>query len=451
SASFHLVVVSARSSAADEQRVIYTSGVHALQQHRPYVEMSLGSSALRPGGVLRGVVALSNVTHLHYRGMAVELVAVERYPALFGVQTHHRRSHTWVIPVEAPGDGQPIHFALSLPGNIVPGFTCGRCSLEWYLVLRVDVAWAPSARMWVPVVVLGRRGAEQSEQRAPLAVGAERLDLVWRDVATRTGFLYDGGALTGQIDGVEVRVTRERRGRNGAYLVAMLRYPDLGIGLSLAGAAPCVRLLGRDQGQVSWLARALGQVVSRCPVVAADDREMRCELPDNGQRARTVLGFVEGARALASALAQAVPGIPAPACMAAMVPAWERTARALGGRLHPAPMRIEAATDEMPFELRTDWDEYGRPARTVIELRPASKIDVRYRLQWSAQDGVEGLDLRELSLSDLCVGARGLAIDEGRIRLFLPGPLVDPAAEMKRVATLVWLGHRLSGRVGVYR
>ncbi len=452
-ASFLVQVVAGSSSIVDEQRVVYSSGARALQQHKPYAELSLGASTLRPGAALRGAVALSNVAYNTYRGLQMELVAAERYPTLFGQHSNHRRSHKWTIPIAEPVEGKPIHFSLALPDDLVPGFTCGRCSLEWYLVLRVDVAWAPNPRMWVPVVVLGKGGGDDKKEElpVPLAVGAERRELVWRKVAEKAGFRYDGRSLSTSVDGVDVQITREHDGRRGVFLVARLLYPDLGVGLSVAGRPPEVRLLGRDQGQVTHLAAALADVVSRCPLVRADDREMRCELRDGGQRAHTLEGFVDGARALATALAQALPRIPPPACMAEMVPAWERTARALGGRLVHAAMRIEAATDQMPFQLKTHWDELGRPSRTVLELRPKGTIDTRYRMAWTIAQGLESLVRRGLPLAELCSGARGLAIDAEHVRVVLSGPLEDPSREMQRVATLVRVGHRLSGRAGVYR
>jgi hypothetical protein len=45
-ASFMIKVATGHTSVADEQRVVYSSGARALQQHKPYAELSLGSSAL---------------------------------------------------------------------------------------------------------------------------------------------------------------------------------------------------------------------------------------------------------------------------------------------------------------------------------------------------------------------------------------------------------------------
>ena len=125
--------------------------------------------------------------------------------------------------------------------------------------------------------------------------------------------------------------------------------------------------------------------------------------------------------------------------------------RALGGRLVNAAMRIEDATDQMPFQLKTHWDELGRPSRTVLELRPNGTIDTRYRMAWTIAQGVDSLVHGGLPLAELCSGARGLAIDAEHVRVVLSGPLEDPSREMERVAALVRVGHRLSGRAGVYR
>ena len=112
-------------------------------------------------------------------------------------------------------------------------------------------------------------------------------------------------------------------------------------------------------------------------------------------------------------------------------------------------MAISGRADASTVEIRTEWDERGRPLQTVLELRPSRPIDQRHHLSWS--EGRGDAPDSELPLEALARGARGLDVGRDAVQIFLPAPLADPLEELDRISALADLGQRLEGRLGVYR
>lgn len=445
-ASFIAFVAAPYRPERQRQRSVYTSGADSLEHHRPYAEFSLGSMTLYPGETLRGAVALANVAYNRYRGVDIQLIAIETYPAFLGTTRHHRRTHRWSLDVADINEGEAIRFSLQMPADVVPGFACASCRLSWFLEVRVDVAWSPDLRMWVPVEIGGPRATEQAVVPAPLAVGSERLDLVWQATAQQTGYTYAQAQLTKTIVDTHIIISREHRGRRGLVLVGHISFADLGIGLRSDEGS----LRGRDASQTAHLQAALSGVGELAPVHASDS-DIWIERADGGQRLEPLVELAQALEQIACAINSVRGQFPPPAAMAAMVPAWERAAKLLSGRLLVAPMIIVTAAGDMPIEVRTDWDGHGVPSRTVLELRPGFPIDRRHRIVWRQSDTLAPLEAAELPLAALAMGARALAIDAARIRVFLPGPLADPATEIDRISALVRLGECLAGPGGMYR
>ncbi|HRI07543.1 MAG TPA: hypothetical protein PKW35_06985, partial [Nannocystaceae bacterium] len=181
----------------------------------------------------------------------------------------------------------------------------------------------------------------------------------------------------------------------------------------------------------------------------ANNRGLAFELDDPGQVHTTLRPFVDDLKAIAALLEGLRAQIPPPTAMAALVPAWERAASHLGGHLRPGPMAIVGRADDAAIELRTEWDDAGRPQRTLFELRPAAAIDERHHPTWHARSG--GPPASALPLEPLWSGAHALEIDRDGVRVALDGPLADPLTELGRISALVALGDRLQGRRGPFR
>ncbi|MCA9637854.1 MAG: hypothetical protein KC420_17625, partial [Myxococcales bacterium] len=376
-AAFVVQVSPPPAEAAPGEGRVFASHAGGAPGGDPYLEVSLGSTDIEAGERLEGAVALANTATNAYRSVELALVAVESVHRPLGRHTHHRRVCAWSRPIEAIADNAPIRLMIALPDALVPGFDLGACSLRWFLEVRARVSWSRDPRVWIPLQVLGPRvAADGGERRAPLAVGSERLELVWRSVAEARSMSYEGGVLRQRIGEVELQISREHRGRAGAVVVGELGFPDLGIGLAIGGRGRALQ--SRDMTQATWLIEHLGEALSRRPPVDASDLRLRFELEDAGQDRATLLAFIDELLALAALVDERRLEIPPPTAMAAMVPAWEAAARHLGARLRPAAMAISGRADASTVEIRTEWDERGRPLQTVLELRPSRPIDQRH-------------------------------------------------------------------------
>src|SRR5690606_25343720 len=161
---------------------------------------------------------------------------------------------------------------------------------------------------WIPVVVHPPRplGRDRGEAPAPLAVGSERLAIVWAEAARRSGWNHARGELSREVDDFRLVVRRDHRGRAGLRLRAEATFlggrpwrtawaaprdpeanletgpeaslaPDLDLGLR----ADAGRLRCRDAGQARVLAEHTDVAAAACPVAEADDQRIVC-LDDDG-------------------------------------------------------------------------------------------------------------------------------------------------------------------------
>ncbi|MCA9710761.1 MAG: hypothetical protein KDK70_33275, partial [Myxococcales bacterium] len=406
---------------------------------------SLAEPVVSSGGRLHGRVALSNTDTCQYRALRVTLVAVETVPALISTLTQHDRVARWTVPIEDPTEDEPFDFALAMPTGLAPGFRTRSLSLEWFLEVRVDVAWALDLTLWIPLVIRPPRREDRSgEAPAPLAVGSQRLALVWREAAREAGYEYVDGELRGEIGRGRAVVRREHRGRRGLQLVGELVFDPLELGLRADGG----QLGCRDPEQQAVLRAHTDALVKRRPVVDADDEHIRCTADDSGTRVEPVAQLAKEIAALGRAFEAAWSQLPAPRDMAPHVPAFRAAARRLGGRLELANMGIHGVRDDIPFSLRTRWSDDGTRARTELEVCPTLPIDGRWHQRW---DGADALAPVPPGLQPLLDQARGLCIDAASIRLvFAPGEDdLDPL--VARLEGLLMVGRRLGGHGPSYR
>jgi hypothetical protein len=113
-------------------------------------------------------------------------------------------------------------------------------------------------------------------------------------------------------------------------------------------------------------------------------------------------------------------------------------------------MVIRATREDLAVELRTEWDEAGHPARTVLEVRPAIFIDARHHVDWFAADG-GAPPPTGLALPDCGDEAIAVIVDAERVQIVLPAPVPDIDRALSLLEALVDVGRRLSGKIGGYR
>ncbi len=444
-ARFGLTVTAASGAEPQGTTHIWASRAEGPLPRKPYFELSLGSTHVEPGGTLTGAIALANVAHNDYRRVELTLVAEERLDAGL-ITLHEQAKHgRWLLPLEQATENDPVRFSLQLPESIGPAFSLQRAGLRWFLRADVDVAWSVDPHVWVPLTVQARPRGSRALGPAPLAVGAERIELNWRNVAETTGFNYVDGLLRRGVGHLDIEIRREHRGKKGVHLVADLRYPDLGIGLSVAeGAGPSAR----DAVHTRILREHLDAAWAYRRPVEGDDRGLTFELANAGHSVEPLHSFVTHAHQVATALEAAREQLPAPASLAGRLAQWRRAARGLGGRLRVYAMRIEGSRDEMPFLLGVTFKPSGELDEYVLRVQLTHALSQRHHVQWR-RDGpaVElGSDAAELTHA-----ATRIRIDATRLEVALDPEQADLEDAVSRLERALDLARRLSGRVGPYR
>jgi hypothetical protein len=452
-AAFSITVVPRPQAVEPGTRKVWSSRPEGAQPKKAYVELSLGDTQVEPGGVVDGAVALGNVEFNEYRGLDVALVAVERIEAGLFTSHLHTEVARWRLPLDRPGEHEPVRFTLRLPNDLVPAFSLSRVGLEWFLRVDVDVAWSLDPRVWVPIQIRPRGSEQLALAPAPLAVGAERIELVWREVADKTGFNFVDGVLRRQAGHTEVEIRREHRGKRGVRVVADVEVPDLGMDLGWdASWGSAGSLTARDEGQISALREHLGDAFDDLEPVSVDDRLLRFELDDSGQRVEPLVPFVSGVFQIARGMEDARVEIPPPAALADDLARWQRAAAGVGGQLRTCAMRITGSREEMPFWIRPSFKPSGDVDRLVVSVRPVAALDARHHLRWRA--GEPAFDAGEVAreeLLELAERCASLEIQASEIQVELDPAHTSIEDAVSVLERTLALARRLTGRVGPYR
>lgn len=418
---------------------VFASDTEGPQGTKPYAELSLGEVV--SGQSVEGTIALSNTEHNDYQGIELRLTSVETIPSLFSPRTERHKHQSWNISLSSPTENELIRFKLKLP-TIVPAFETQKLSLAWMLEVRLNLAWALDTKLWVPLEVRTRAVDDRTEMSAPLAVGSDRLAQIWQQAGRETGFNYRDSELSRESGEARLVIRREHRGRAGLRLVAEARYPDLDLGLRAWEG----RLRARDEAQSKILGSHTDPKGEGLLLEHADDTRMVFSVDDAGARQRSVSATADRFAAFWDAFETARESLPAPADMADAVPAFQSAARRLGGDLDVASMDIRGSRNEIPFALEIRWNDEGH-ARTLLEVRPAMRIDARWHQSWN------GGPLGPLpgGLEPLLEGARSVEIDNEAIRLVFPCCGSDVVPMVERIEAMLEVAGRLSGQGAGYR
>lgn len=439
---------------------------------QPYVEIALASTSLRAGGELRGSAALGNVAWHRYRRLVVQLVARETLPRIIQLAPIEERVICgWTIQLDRIEELAPLPFTLRLPERLVPGFDVHDCQLRWLLIVFADARGsAGEVRMPVDVAPATSRALANSSE-APLAVGSERMRLIWASAAQHSGLELVEGRLLGELGVGPNAVTLEiRRGlgpRGEPRLHGELRMASLGVGLATKLERRGVNLRAREPRVSAIIAHEIGGLerLEQLGLREADDTKLVFERDDAGLRLDALLDLVVALRELAERVATLPAHLPAPRGMAAHVGAWEAAASALGGRLRRADMRIEIVREPLRLTIgclfahtgadARDDDDAGDPSGTLLELHPNLGIPTRLQLAWNGHGPVpeHAWPLAEFVRAPSWRPDRParLSIGERTIQVLLPAPLPDPRLEADRIELLFAYGRSLHGEHDPYR
>ncbi|MFV8756664.1 hypothetical protein ACNOYE_39475 [Nannocystaceae bacterium ST9] len=460
----YAVPVFARGEAralGDRARV-WASHAAGPSGSQPYLEVALASTALRVQGELRGSAALGNVALHRYRRLQILLVARETLPrqVLQLPQVEERPVCRWNLALDSIDELAPLPFALRLPERLVPGFDVYECRLDWLLVVVADAARGSGAEVRLPVTIgAASSSSSAAPQAAPLAVGSERMRLIWSSVAQRTDLEFGEGRIFGAIGegpsavGLEVRRGLDPRG--GPRLIGELRMASLAIGLARRPERRGPPLRAREPAIEDVLTRELGELVREWVPSDADDRRLVFERDDSGLRLDQLEPFVVGLRSIAELLARLPSLLPAPRAMQAHLATWEAAAASMSARLRRADMRIEIVRELLRVTLGCRFDdEDGELRDTLLELDPGMAIPTRLQVNWNGHGSApeHAWPLAELIRAPSWA-KRGvtLSIGERTVQVILPAPLPDPRLERDRIELLFELGRALHGEIGPYR
>lgn len=448
----------------DPGAVVYASRVGGPPAKGPYLEISLGRQSIEPGTTTQLSAALGNVDRNRYRKLDVAILAQEVLPTGLGGQ--YVCEHVfgrWSVGLDNhSGELQPIPFNLELPRTLAPGFELHGCKLQWLMQIEADVAWGVNPKLRFPITVVAGALAGEREAATPLAVGSDRLRLIWSAVAHATKLEFVDGSLRGRVGTASIEVHRSQHDGQ-ACVIGVIEFPQLGVGLrterarrGLLGGMQ-VNLVARDSEQTAVIAAVLADQLANAPaeLFAATDTGLRFALPGTGLELDALRRLVEFLLALAPLINDLPAALPAPAVVRDHLPAWRNAARVFNASLQLADLRLVLDRDGQTLTIATTYDDDGGLQSTEMTLDPGISIPSRHHLLWT---GEFALPTPELELAELTaapawavVGPVALHIDAARIRVVLPAPLPNPVLERSRIEALLALGRTLRGEQRPYR
>jgi hypothetical protein len=436
----------------------------------PFLEAALESTTVEAGGDLAGAVSVANTRSARIRGVDLYLVCTERARAGTGVV--EQRRVRWRILDTPPEEGKPIHFRVRLrPGIGVDMRKCHLFEATWHLEVVVDQFWGLDTKLRVPIHIVGAPAATVSGPRGARAreaepgrwvapVGRERRALTWATIANRYGLTNDAEheRMVATIRGLTLAIELTLRGREGLYVVATMRWPNLGIDLSAERRSLADTLVrdvhigeGAAAKRLTVLARedAQGRAVFDDEAVAAvawftevhvDDDGATLASPGGAATVTQLDTFVQAALTAARALAFGIERMPAPAKMARAAAAWEAFAQRLGGRLDRGAMRIrEGRVATETVELETLWTRRGEVEGTALRVALSPPLD-------TFEPSSPALSAQARELATAIVGeAKGTRFGPEALEALVPGPLEDPETVAPLLQRLVQLARAARG------
>lgn len=318
-ASFE-VHVSPDAASSDDAPLVASTAPDGPTADEAYLECSLASRRVVAGGHLDGSLALGNAEVVRYKDASVALVGYE-VPDIRHAFEREAWRHDYPLDVGDASAGRAIPFRLAVPGNIPPSWS-GAWRLRWAFEMRAGLGWMRRLEGSVPIVIVpsGASASARPDRFAPPAVGGERLQAVWREVAEHVGLDAAGDELHGTLGLVHVVIRRVHEGRDGIFLVGEISYPSLSVGLSiqpwrrlsdmLATSIPLGhdafekrhRVSARDVRGATAIGRGLVEILARFDRVTMHDEHARVAVRDAGHRPERLHTFAADVLAVAKSV-----------------------------------------------------------------------------------------------------------------------------------------------------
>lgn len=367
----------------------------------PRLELALASSTVVAGEVVQGSVAMFHVDDRKEREVDVSFepyLLLRGYGRPWGMWGSGYRT-TLTIP--AGGAGKAIPLRVRLPDTIPPSFTADTHEVQWFARLKTGSLFTTKLEAAVPIRILDARAAETlakitlvprlADERV-LSTFIEYVRTAsWR-APTAELIEEERDDAPGEVPSIvrslpeyQVRVGYAYRGTDGTFLIARVRYPSLGLGLSIQPSSALRSLLtddievgvaewdrvhrvdARDAAQALPFLRPLVPTPRLGDLVSWTDDEIVFEQPVTSVTTQDVAQLVIGLDRIAQAIATARAAIRPPAGLTVDDEAWRVLAGRLEGRLCLGDMSMAGRLDTTPVQLGLLFDELGTP--TVMRVR----------------------------------------------------------------------------------
>lgn len=446
-------------AGARERATVFVSHAGGPPARGPYLELSLDRRTAAPGTPLRMSAALGNVERNRYRKLHVSLIARESFPLGLGTSSeiHDHPLSRWSVDVEGhPGELQPIPFTLTLPNGLTPAFKLHGCELRWLIQAQADVAWGSDPTLRVPLEITpAATELPDAPHSASLAVGSDRLRLIWAKVAESTPLSFAGDRLRGRVEHLGVELYRAEAGGRTRVL-ARFDFPALGIDLhvvherrGLLGGSTA-ELRTRDPGQRAALQATLEgpEGLGQLELLDASESHLEFSTRASGLELDPLIELAQEVFELGQRLAALE--LPVPAALAAHSAQWRAAARRLGARVRPGDLRLELRREQLQVLLGSIFGGEGELRGFALELRAGLQIPSRLHLDWNDETGLPDHELKLAPLLE-APAPLALSIDSDRLRLSSAEPLTDPKRARDWIEALFGIGAQLHGERGPYR
>ncbi|MFT5356982.1 MAG: hypothetical protein ACI9KE_004209 [Polyangiales bacterium] len=465
-----------------------------------HAELSLTSQWARPGDIISGAFALSNVAYNNYGAATLRLASTETLN--FGFRSAAAgRSFTSRIEDTAQGEATMIPFRMRVPTTVTTGFgetrprSAGLFSVKWEFVLEVEVRRGRNLVMRIPFEILPLDPeAKPRPYQAPPVVGSNRTGELWQSVGQTHGFEMKGDELHKTLGQTRAIVRREHQGNEGVFLLASFHFPSLGLGLEVERAGTLRRVvgggitMGHKAFDAEYFVRARDDEQSRTSLEDAfcsqesalttgdarlytmDDETCVLSLADNGHSEEALGEILADANKALATLEELAAKVAPPTGTADTLDEWEFLRARLGAALSIGSLCVSGDQGSVHVEVATVFGKDGRPDATQLRVTPSTPLDVSpFELKVGFAEDLSSSFKGEVAqrLTAALSGGAYFRLDTERLLLEFGSPLgfpaetgpglfgdakdLDAASALLRVGHLVRVIGLLSGEAGPYR
>jgi hypothetical protein len=359
------------------------------------LELALASTRLVAGEPIVGSCAAFQLDDDEQRD--VELVLVPRLTLVSWWNDFTRSGGSLVATLTLPpgSGGRSVPFQFPLPPDLTPTFAAKTHALAWQFKARIGGFFGTKAEVVVPLELV-----DPTTPPAPRAVAVpplladERVAAAFQAFAEHCGWRYaiasDDAAEPGiaagepfverEVGDAVVRIGYAYRGTAGAFVLARIEYPSLGLGLVAVPGSALRHVFFEDieAGIAAWdrahyvqarFAEQTAPFLRRVVPAAATDAGELVRWDDDAIELASrvtadltpgqLVALADRLEAIAGAIASARAALEPPPGFVVDHAAWAELARELDGTLAIASLSITGTVGGLPVSLGLAWEGVG--------------------------------------------------------------------------------------------